>query len=1348
MPPRRREPVRDAARSATAPAKKAPVKRAAVKKAAVAKQVPATKAPATKAPAKKAPAKKAPAKKAPATKAPAKKAPAKKAPAKQVAARKVAAPKAITFTPDPGKLIGPLGGIHLSPTATAPDYAFRIVRPEDLVVLEIACFGLTLNEQGTTPVLVPTRPGAYLVVGYSFQHMGEQAFEQVDPPGTSETPFNPVEVLVAEPSRLAFDVADIEQITYSSAGVLEALSRLPLRVVPVATPRPSFRLPPHLPPITTLPGGVLLSRGEHGLAFTRAAGRARATAGANVLIAQSAAMKLARTLLASEAAVDLARLTGSTGSSGTQSTVTAHPVTTVGGIISRPPFPIRPTRAKPRRPQPDETAIEAPWRLVVSPSNLEGFAHAATPQGTDDDAEHVELWHSRLGVRDVAADGTVTIDERTHPQKIIRAVWARDEDGAQPAAESPAPFRVSLKGSERITLVTETSDASVTAPAPVDAKRLYLSSQGAWLDLHGWWDVEPYVTTVIDPIDSWDHIATMGRDQYVKVSHPGYLFPFGHKASHITITERRIDAGANPQAYLFQYTFILVREPVKTYADPLMPLSQIRFRTLISPKLSDPSPDETLFWPSLGSTKFDWTLDCLDQAGNPVLLHAPLLFVGAGRNAPDSGDDTIIPNTYTTPDAGQPAPRAIDVNAQTVALAASARPGDTAFETNELRFTGVPGPQKAETSAPSMIGANLVVPAMKRLAPQADPVDVTYAAPYRSSQFTGANVDAQVFLALATPAQISFDSSVPGGTTEKSGGFLQPDLPVRGLSRTLGTVGDIDSLVAAPGGDAFDPAQFLAGALPKLFGLFSLVDIIGKDVIAAAPKFLTQTLGEIAGMLADLESLEQVLSGGLPALANDAANAATAPLRQAAAKAQAAFAPISASVTTGTGDLTNAIGALTSGDVATFDTDATAALNSLAHAIDQLGTAIPTLSLPPVLKAQLERLVTALAPVRTLLTDAAALAKKLADIIDFVKGLDPSNLSIKASFDWQPRMHGYPNSNEPYDPSNPASSDDQLFYIAPDGLLLSIEARACGQDGVGVDVLAQLSNFGLNLFPGASLMKIGIDRLSFRASNGRKPEVDVVMNDMAWQGVLGFIQTLEELIPMDGFSDPPYIDVAPSGIKAGFDLALPSIAVGVFALENMSLGAEVSIPFLGDAVTVGFYFCTRDKPFRLTVMCVGGGGFVGIRLSPKGLVLLEMELEACAELAIDLGVASGSVSISVGIYLRLEGSDGSLTGYFRIRGEVDVLGLISASITLELSLTYDFGSGKMIGRASVDVEVSVFMFSFSVSVSCERKLAGANSDPTFAQYLGIADDGTVPIPGAPDGGVPAWTDYCAAFAGV
>jgi hypothetical protein len=382
-------------------------------------------------------------------------------------------------------------------------------------------------------------------------------------------------------------------------------------------------------------------------------------------------------------------------------------------------------------------------------------------------------------------------------------------------------------------------------------------------------------------------------------------------------------------------------------------------------------------------------------------------------------------------------------------------------------------------------------------------------------------------------------------------------------------------------------------------------------------------------------------------------------------------------------------------------------------------------------RAELERLVGALSP----LLDAAEIAHTIEAIAGFVNGLDPSNLAVRARFQWRPTLSNFP--------ASATTPDDALFFVRPDGFLLSVEARASGKDGVGVDVLAELSDFGLNLFPGASLLTMGFDRLAFRASSGRKPEVDVVFTGMQWQGVLGFIETLKELVPFDGFSDPPYVDVSTDGVTAGFDLALPNVAVGVFSLENISLGADVRVPFLGDAVTVGFNFCTREKPFRMTVMCIGGGGFVGLRISPKGLVVLEMSLEAGASLSINLGVASGSVSIMVGLYLRLEGDEGSLTGYFRIRGEVDVLGLISASITLELSLTYEFATGKMVGRASISIEVEVFFFSFSVEVSCERRLAGSNGDPTFAQILGVPEDGTA-LPGVPA----AWSDYCAAFSGV
>lgn len=314
-------------------------------------------------------------------------------------------------------------------------------------------------------------------------------------------------------------------------------------------------------------------------------------------------------------------------------------------------------------------------------------------------------------------------------------------------------------------------------------------------------------------------------------------------------------------------------------------------------------------------------------------------------------------------------------------------------------------------------------------------------------------------------------------------------------------------------------------------------------------------------------------------------------------------------------------------------------------------------------------------------------------------------------------------------------NDMVLEFRHPDCFVLAIEGRASGKGEMGVTVLAELRDFTLHLLPGAPLVILPFDHMSFTTGSSGKPEVDVVMGKMQFVGLLSFVEVIKELIPFDGFSDPPYLDVSPSGVNAGFTLALPTVAIGVFSLSNMSLGADVQVPFLGKAVTVGFNFCTRERPFTLAVVFLGGGGWFGLRLSPDGLDVLELGLEAGACLAVDFGVASGSISAMIGIYMRLEFDKGSLTGYFRLRGEVDVLGLISASIELYMELAYQFSTGKMIGRAIITVQVKVFLFSCSVTISAERQFAGSNGDPSFREVMVNAD-----------GSAPHWSTYCEAFA--
>ncbi len=58
---------------------------------------------------------------------------------------------------------------------------------------------------------------------------------------------------------------------------------------------------------------------------------------------------------------------------------------------------VRPRKRLSRPAAQLETAIEAPFRLVISPSDRGGWAHANLPVAADDAPHRVELWHSRLG---------------------------------------------------------------------------------------------------------------------------------------------------------------------------------------------------------------------------------------------------------------------------------------------------------------------------------------------------------------------------------------------------------------------------------------------------------------------------------------------------------------------------------------------------------------------------------------------------------------------------------------------------------------------------------------------------------------------------------------------------------------------------------------------------------------------------------------------------------------------------------------------------------------------------------------------------------------------------------------
>lgn len=290
---------------------------------------------------------------------------------------------------------------------------------------------------------------------------------------------------------------------------------------------------------------------------------------------------------------------------------------------------------------------------------------------------------------------------------------------------------------------------------------------------------------------------------------------------------------------------------------------------------------------------------------------------------------------------------------------------------------------------------------------------------------------------------------------------------------------------------------------------------------------------------------------------------------------------------------------------------------------------------------------------------------------------------------------------------------------------------------------ARLGDFKINLF---GFIILHFSSLSLTVKPGSKTDVNPVLDPddgVRFGGPLEFVNALRDYIPMDGFSDPPALDVTANGITASYTLGLPSISLGALSLQNISLGAGFDLPFNGDGPSARFNFAERHNPFNLTVSLFGGGGFFALDVDTKGVRELEASLEFGAQVSIDLGVASGGVYIKGGFYFHWQESPGKLIqfeGYVEMGGHLSVLGLISVSLVFHLGLTYEKTDAKsrLYGTATLTVEIDILFFSCSQDITVERQFAGSDADPAFVEYVPQNKDDLSKSD--------VWNAYCAAFA--
>ena len=298
----------------------------------------------------------------------------------------------------------------------------------------------------------------------------------------------------------------------------------------------------------------------------------------------------------------------------------------------------------------------------------------------------------------------------------------------------------------------------------------------------------------------------------------------------------------------------------------------------------------------------------------------------------------------------------------------------------------------------------------------------------------------------------------------------------------------------------------------------------------------------------------------------------------------------------------------------------------------------------------------------------------------------------------------------------------------------------------------------------ASFLSLHFSSLRFASATGNSPNIDIGIDQVVFTGPLSFVNSLEQFFHNLGGAGLS-VAVQGSTIVASSSITLPNVSVGIFQLSGLNFASQLLLPLIDGQATASFAFASQDNPFTLAVAMFGGGGFLDLTVNFGGVQAVHGALEFCGQLGFDIGVASGALSLTAGIYFSYTGPDATppgnglaLAGFVRVTGQLSVLGVLTISASLDLTLEYVPATNSVWGSAGLTVGVSVCGFSKSVTITISKTFSGpppaTNQIPPalhtdFAIVSGASTTADpTPATGPWNQVVPnsaVWDRYCAAF---
>jgi hypothetical protein len=260
-------------------------------------------------------------------------------------------------------------------------------------------------------------------------------------------------------------------------------------------------------------------------------------------------------------------------------------------------------------------------------------------------------------------------------------------------------------------------------------------------------------------------------------------------------------------------------------------------------------------------------------------------------------------------------------------------------------------------------------------------------------------------------------------------------------------------------------------------------------------------------------------------------------------------------------------------------------------------------------------------------------------------------------------------------------------------------AEAEGREGP--KATCTLSDFMLALPPGSPLLTLSFAHVKFTQRPDVPMKLELDTPDIQFIGELKLLQDLQTKVTALLGNSGPNVRVSASEIIVSYQLRIPDAPAGMFVMRNIAVRTEVHVPFAADPVRVIVGFASREQPFGLTVSGFGGGGYVALEIAGDTVSRLELSLEFGAMVALNFVIAKAEVHALGGVRFVTGATSGSvLEAYIRIGGSVQLLGLVTISVELRVTLRYSSNPRpRLTGEASLVIELDLTLFSQTVTVN-------------------------------------------------